>query len=56
MEMYVAMITFGILPILTQTIYLAVKDVPEENINKAATLGASKLEIIWNVIFKVEYL
>ena len=49
--MYVAMITFGVLPTLTQTVYLAVKDVPEENLQKALTLGASRGEILWCVIF-----
>lgn len=52
MEMYVAMIAFGVLPILAQTTYLAVKDVPEELINKAYTLGASRCELIWNVIVR----
>jgi NitT/TauT family transport system permease protein len=50
-EMYVAMIGFGILPTLSQAVFLAVKDVPQENIDKALTLGASRGEIIWNVIF-----
>jgi NitT/TauT family transport system permease protein len=52
-EMYTAMITFGILPILAQSIYLAVKDIPEELLNKAATLGASKAELVWNVVARV---
>jgi len=49
-EMYVAMIAFGILPTLAQAIYLAVEDVPEELLYKAYTLGASPLELIWNII------
>jgi len=49
-EMYVAMIAFGILPTLAQAIYLAVDDVPEELLYKAYTLGASQLELIWNII------
>lgn len=45
------MVCFGILPSLTLTIYNAVKvDVHEEQIYKAYTLGASNLEIVWNVI------
>jgi NitT/TauT family transport system permease protein len=50
--MYVAMIAFGVLPTLAQTIYLAVKDVPDEFLHKAYTLGASHAEVIWNVIFR----
>ena len=52
-EMYVAMIAFGILPILAQSIYLAVIEIPEELLNKAATLGASKSELIWNVVVRI---
>lgn len=49
-EMYVAMIGFGVLPVLAQTVYLSVRDVPEEMLYKAATLGASASELIWSVI------
>ena len=52
-EMYVAMIAFGILPILAQSIYLAVIEIPEELLNKAETHGASRAELIWNVVFRV---
>lgn len=51
-EMFVAMIAFGILPILAQSVYLAVKEVPDELRFKAYTLGASHLEVIWNVLFR----
>lgn len=51
MEMYITMIVFGVFPTLAQSIYLSVKEVPEENIYKAATLGAGKLEIIVDVIY-----
>jgi NitT/TauT family transport system permease protein len=51
-EMYVAMIAFGVLPILSQAVYLAVKAVPEELLYKAQTLGASKAELVWNVVFR----
>jgi NitT/TauT family transport system permease protein len=51
-EMYVTMIAFGVLPTLAQSVYLAVRDVPTELVNKAQTLGASRGEILWNVIFK----
>jgi len=51
-EMYVTMIAFGVLPVLAQAVYLAVKEVPEELIHKGYTLGASHAEIIWNVILR----
>jgi len=50
-EMHVTMVVFGILPSLAQSIYLAVKEVPEELIFKAYTLGASHGEVIFNIIF-----
>jgi len=49
-NMYVAMIAFGVLPTLAQTVYLAVKDVPKELLYKGYTLGASHVEVIWNII------
>lgn len=52
-KMYVAMIAFGVLPTLAQTVYLAVKEVPDESRYKAYTLGASHLEVIWNVVFRM---
>ena len=51
-EMYIAMVTFGVLPSMTLSVYLAVRDVPGELLNKAYTLGASQVEIIWNVIVR----
>lgn len=51
-EMYVAMIAFGVLPSLSQTVYLSIKDIQPEFIHKARTLGASQIEIIWNVVFR----
>ena len=51
-EMFVTMIVFGVLPTLSQAIYLAVKDIPDESIDKAATLGGSICEQIWNVVFR----
>ncbi|MBI4664363.1 MAG: ABC transporter permease subunit [Verrucomicrobia bacterium] len=50
-EMYVTMIAFGILPTLAMTIFLAVKEFPEELQFKAYTLGASHAEVIWTIIF-----
>ncbi len=52
-SMYVAIIVFGMLPSLAQAISASVrKDVPEELIFKAYTLGASQFELIADVIFK----
>jgi ABC-type nitrate/sulfonate/bicarbonate transport system permease component len=52
-SMFLVMISFGILPTLTQSIYLAAKDdLHVEEINKAYTLGASNLELIWNIVFQ----
>jgi len=51
--MFLVMIGFGLLPTLTQAIYLAAKgDLHPEEINKAYTLGASNLEVIWNIVFQ----
>lgn len=52
-KMYLAIIVFGMLPTLAQSICASVrKDVPEELIFKAYTLGASQFELIWEVIFR----
>ena len=52
-EMFVAMIAFGVLPTLTQSVYnAAIEDVPEELIWKSYTLGATHSEVVWNVIYK----
>lgn len=52
-KMYLAIITFGMLPTLAQAISHSVrKDIPEELIHKAYTLGASQLELIWEVVFR----
>jgi ABC-type nitrate/sulfonate/bicarbonate transport system permease component len=52
-KLYLAIIIFGMLPSLAQSISASVrKDVPEELIFKAYTLGASQFELIWEVIFK----
>ncbi len=50
---FVITIVFGVVPITAQSIYQSVrKDVPEELIYKAYTLGASTIELIWDVIFR----
>ena len=50
-ELYITMIVFGISPALTLSIYLAAKAIPVELIDKAYTLGASHMEVIWGVVF-----
>jgi NitT/TauT family transport system permease protein len=51
-KMFIAMIALGIFPTLAQTIYQsAKKDVDDDAINKAYTLGASHFEVIYNIIF-----
>ena len=52
MKMYVAMISFGIIPALAITVYLAVKEIPAELLDKAYTLGASAFEVAIEVVFK----
>jgi NitT/TauT family transport system permease protein len=52
-RMYISMIVFGTLPTLAQSIYQAAKkDVPDELVDKAYTLGASQFELIWNVVYQ----
>lgn len=51
-NMFVSMIAFGVLPTLSQSIYLAVREVPDETLYKAYTLGASQTELIWNIILR----
>jgi len=52
LKMFVAMVAFGILPTLAQTVYLSVREVRIEFLYKASTLGASQVELIWEVIVK----
>jgi len=52
MNMYVSMIAFGILPTMAQSILLGVKSVQEELLFKAYTLGASNIEVVWDIIFR----
>jgi NitT/TauT family transport system permease protein len=51
-KMYLYMIAFGVLPALAQTVYLAVKDFPEELVHKSYTLGASHVEVICSIILR----
>ncbi|OGX11626.1 MAG: hypothetical protein A2351_02155 [Omnitrophica bacterium RIFOXYB12_FULL_50_7] len=50
--MYVGIIVVGLLPALAQSIYLSIKAIPTELINKALTLGASRTELVWNIIIR----
>jgi len=50
LEMYITMIAFGIIPVMGQSVYLASRDVSENLLNKAYTLGASTCETICHVI------
>ena len=53
MEMYVAVISLGIIPILAQSIAQSIrKDIGKTAINKARTLGADTPEVIWDVCIK----
>lgn len=52
LNMYVAMIAFGVLPTLALTVFLAVKEFPEELQFKAYSLGASHTEVIVSIIFR----
>lgn len=52
MSMFVTMIAFGILPTLALSIFLAVKEFPEELQYKAYTLGASHSEVVWTILFR----
>ncbi len=51
MEMYVTMIAFGSMPIVTLTVSQIVQEFPDELRYKAYTLGASHLEVILTSIF-----
>jgi NitT/TauT family transport system permease protein len=52
-RMFASMVALGIFFSMTQSIYQAVRqDVTDEAINKAYTLGASEMEIIYEVIWK----
>ncbi len=53
LEMYVALVAFGIFFTMVQSIYQAVKkDVAADHIDKAYTLGASEFEVIIEVIWR----
>jgi NitT/TauT family transport system permease protein len=50
-EMYLAVIIFGIIAMITKGAYLAAKSVSDEHIFGAKTLGASNQEVVWSVLF-----
>ena len=50
--LFVTIVAFGIMPTFAMSVQLAVNDVPDENLYKAQTLGASTCEMLWNVIFR----
>ncbi len=51
--MFIVLVGFGITPTLTQSIYLAAKhDLHKDEIDKAYTLGASNIEVVWNVVLR----
>jgi len=52
LKLYVAMILFGMVPTMGQSVYLAVREVSDEYLYKAYTLGASNAEAVWNVIVR----
>ncbi len=53
LEMYVALVAFGVFFTMVQSIYQAVKkDVASDHIDKAYTLGASEFEVIIEVIWR----
>ncbi len=53
LELYVALVAFGVFFTMVQAIYQAVKkDVALDLINKAYTLGASEAEVLFEVIWK----
>lgn len=49
-KMFVSMIVFGVLPVMAQSVYLAVRDVPDELLYKAYTLGASDFEVVTGIV------
>ena len=46
----VMLIYLGITPVITRDIYLSVKKIPQEQITKALTLGASQLELTYRIV------
>ena len=53
LSMYTGIIMFGTVPILARAIYLSIRDIRQEYLDKAATIGSSDGELIWEVAFKM---
>lgn len=51
-NMYIAIVSFGLVPSLAKRIHLAIRDVPDQLIFKSYTLGASHMEVVTSVIFR----
>ena len=49
---FAAVVVFGVMPAMAQSIYIAAREVSDEYLYKAYTLGASDYEIISHVIFR----
>lgn len=52
MKMYIAMIVFGIMPAMMQSVVVAIKQVPDELVNKGYTLGSSTWEMVLSIVFR----
>lgn len=50
LEMFTTMIVFGILPTMSQSVYLAARDISEEYFHKAYTLGSSTLDAVCHIM------
>jgi len=51
-NLYTGLIIFGTMPILATSVMLVAQAVPNQEISKAYTLGASHSEVVWNVIVR----
>lgn len=49
-EAKIFLIFFGTVVIMTRSIFLSVKEIPEEQIIKARTLGANQLQVVYQVV------
>jgi NitT/TauT family transport system permease protein len=52
-ELYATVIAVAVVPTLAEGLFLLVRDVPDEMLWKARTLGASRTEVVWNVITRM---
>ena len=49
---FVSIVTFGVLPAMSQSIYLAAREVSDEYLSKAYTLGASDTAVVWTIMVR----